>query len=225
VPDAIKKKSAMYVDGFNLYHSINDLNKPYLKWVNLKKLAQIISPSATEEIVRVVFCTAPYPGDDQKLWRHSQYVNALIAAGVACVKGHFVHEDDHCKNCRVTARKLTEKETDINLALSLINDAWLGIYEKAYLLSGDSDQAATAKLFNKQFPAKELISVSTPGRNFSLHILNYAHGKIKINEDHLERALFPRVVFNPNGRSAQRPREYDPPNGWVHPDDRPSKKK
>jgi hypothetical protein len=35
-----KKKIAVYVDGFNLYHGIKNLNKPYLKWLNLRSLAE-----------------------------------------------------------------------------------------------------------------------------------------------------------------------------------------
>ena len=32
---------ACYVDGFNLYHAINDLNKPHLKWLDIRAVAQI----------------------------------------------------------------------------------------------------------------------------------------------------------------------------------------
>src|SRR5829696_9188995 len=33
-------KVACYIDGFNLYHSIDELRKPHLKWVNLWALAE-----------------------------------------------------------------------------------------------------------------------------------------------------------------------------------------
>ena len=40
------KRVACYVDGFNLYHAIDDLRKPHLKWVNLWALAESLSALA-----------------------------------------------------------------------------------------------------------------------------------------------------------------------------------
>lgn len=216
-----QKRAALYVDGFNLYHSINDLNQPFLKWLSLWRLGEIIIPAQSERLVKVVVCTAFYPGSSQKRWRHEQFLNALRATKVECIMGHYVNEDANCRGCGDTWKKPTEKESDINLALSLINDGWLDLYDKAYLLSGDSDQAATAKSFRAQFKKKELVTVSTPGRNFSTHIIPYVDHKIQLNVDHLEKAIFPQIVINPDGLSGRRPKEYDPPNGWVHPDNRP----
>lgn len=217
-------RSALYVDGFNMYHALNDYALPYLKWLSLFKLGQIIIPSETEELVKAVFCTAYYPGSSEKRWRHDQYLNALRATGVTCALGHYVTDPIECRaDCGKIWSKRTEKEGDINLALHLFNDAWMDVYDHAYLLTADSDQAATAKLFRSQFPDKKLTTVAPPGRNFSVHITNHANAKLQLNLDHIERAIFPAVVINPTGSSGRRPREYDPPPGWVHPDDRPKK--
>lgn len=114
--------------------------------------------------------------------------------------------------------KPTEKASDINVALSVFNDGWKNIYDKAYLVTADSDQAATAAFFRAEFPTKQLISVSPPGRNFSANILRNADGKIQINKNHLERCLFSAVVLDPLGKAhGRRPREYDPPHGWTPP--------
>lgn len=218
------ERAALYVDGFNIYHAIDALARPHLKWLNLKRVGELIIPQRTQRLDRVVYCTAWYPGDQQKRWRHQQYLNALAAVGVECQFGHYVHEDMSCKNCSHVWRKPTEKETDINLAVSLINDAWLDIYDHAYLITADSDQAATARLFQKQFPNKKRTTVAPPGRNFSVHILNFAHGKITLTEEILERCLFESVVINPAGNGGHRPKEYEPPIGWIAPHLRPSKK-
>jgi hypothetical protein len=64
-----------------------------------------------------------------------------------------------------------------------------------------------------------MISVAPPGRDHSKHILHHGAKPATISVDMLERALFPKVV-----RGAQailRPYEYDPPSGWVPPDQRP----
>ncbi len=153
-------RAALYIDGFNLYHSVNDLGESFLKWCNFWKLGESIIPRQSEELVRVVFCTAYYPGDHSKKIRHERLVRALKLVGVETVLGHFSHEDAKCRDCGSIWQKPTEKATDINLALSVYDDAVQDVMDTAYLLTADTDQAATAKLFAKRFPGKKLVSVS-----------------------------------------------------------------
>lgn len=208
-------RSAFYVDGFNLFHALEDYLEPHLKWLDLWKLAELVIPSQTETVVKIVYCTAFYPGNSEKRWRHDQYLNALRIRGVDCQLGHFIREPVLCKTCSRGWDKYTEKEGDLNLALHLMNDAWLNLYDKAYLVTADSDQAATARLFAKQFPDKGLITVSPPGRNFSHHIEKHASGRLSLQKSQIERSLFPSVVLDKNGKHGRRPREWDPPIGWA----------
>src|SRR5437762_3268270 len=51
---ASKKRIAVYVDGFNLYHALKNLKKNHLKWLNLRALAEkFINPR--EEAIEAVF--------------------------------------------------------------------------------------------------------------------------------------------------------------------------
>lgn len=217
-----KARAALYIDGFNLYHAIDDLAQPHLKWLNYWKLGEIIIPKQTEELVRVTYCTAYYPGDPKKKWRHEQVIGAQKVFGVDVVLGHYVREDMDCRACGNQWQKPTEKEGDINVAIHLLRDGFLDHYDHAYLLTADSDQAATARMFNEQFPNKRLTSVVPPRRQPSVHITNYTDKrKIALNDLHLERCVMPQVVFKPGVANTRRPNEYAPPNGWVHPDQRP----
>ena len=83
-------RSAFYVDGFNLFHALEDYLEPHLKWLDLWKLAELVIPSQTETVVKIVYCTAFYPGNSEKRWRHDQYLNALRIRGVDCQLGHFM---------------------------------------------------------------------------------------------------------------------------------------
>lgn len=47
--------------------------------------------------------------------------------------------------------------------------------------------------------------------------------EIKLNVSHFERCHFGAAVSDGN-TTVNRPFEYDPPEGWVHPDDRPKDK-
>lgn len=210
-------RAAVYIDGFNLYHSIDDLKLPFLKWLDLVKLGNLIIPKATETLVKTVYCTAFHPGDSQKRWRHEQYLNALKVAGATSIFGHYIHEPKDCKACGSEWKQPNEKESDINLALSIFNDARLNVFDTAYLITADSDQAATAKMLRECFPGKKLVTVSPPGRNFSTHILANATSSIALNQGHLERCLFSAMVFKEGEKMGRRPREYNPPDGWQPP--------
>lgn len=219
--DTAPKNAALYIDGFNLYHAVDDLNKPFLKWINLWRLGSIILPQHSQKLVKVVFCTAFYPGHAKKKWRHEQFNGAQSVYGVGVQLGHYVYEDMDCRECESSWKKPTEKGGDINVAIHLIKDGMSNVYDHAYLLSSDSDQAATARMFRQTFGDKTLTTIAPPGRNFSTHIAKFAHSRIALSEDHIEKCVMPPVVFRQGVGSYRRPREYDPPQGWVHPDSRP----
>ena len=208
-PETKLARAALYIDGFNLYHAIDRLGQPHLKWLSYWRLGQGILPQRTQKLVRVVYCTAFYPGSAGKRWRHEQVIAAQRAEGVEVALGHYVHERMLCRNCGDRWEKPTEKAGDINLAIHLMHDAFEDVFDHAYLLTADSDQAATAAMFARRFPEKRLTTVAPPGRDPSVHILRHASGgKIKLNAGHLERAVMGAVVGK-----ARRPDEYAPPEG------------
>jgi hypothetical protein len=47
------KRVACFIDGFNLYHSVEELKKPHLKWLNLWGLAQAFIKPSSERLVGV----------------------------------------------------------------------------------------------------------------------------------------------------------------------------
>lgn len=217
-------RAAFYIDGFNLYHAVNDLEENFLKWTNLYGLATEVAAARKDDVVKVVFCSAFYPDDYGKRIRHELFQRALTSYGVVCVMGHYVYEPMDCRGCGREWKKPTEKETDINVALHLFDDAYQDVFDHAYLVSADSDQAATARLFARRFPDKKLLSVVPPGREPSRSMLPYIPRPITLSRDHLERAVMPGMLNDAKG-AIVRPREYAPPQGWVHPNDRPKKSK
>jgi hypothetical protein len=209
--DCSLTRAALYVDGFNLYHAINDLRQPCLKWLNLWALGALLIPQRTERLVKVAWCTAVSTKDHNKLIRHRQYIRALKASNVTILVGHFADEQRHCRSCGNSWTAPVEKQGDVNLALALLDDACRDIYDHAYLLTADSDQAGTARLFRERYVQKRLTSVSPPGRSHSKEILSHCHAKIAVSATHLERALFPKAIIQNGAVVAIRPSEYDPP--------------
>ena len=138
-----RKRAAVYVDGFNLYHSLDDLKRPYLKWLDLPRLMSSIIPR-NEVLKRTVWCTAFKPTNRARQLRHAAYLSALEARGVNCMLGHFVAHTQGCNACGHRWTSWTEKQGDVNMALSVLNDAHANLFDVAYLITADGDHAATA---------------------------------------------------------------------------------
>jgi hypothetical protein len=86
---------AAYIDGFILYHAIERLNDPLLKWANLRSLAASFVRDG-ETLDRVAFYTAYNTWDAGKRARHLNYVNALRHVGVEVVLSQFSKTTKAC---------------------------------------------------------------------------------------------------------------------------------
>ncbi len=215
---------ALYVDGFNLYHAIDNLGEPHLKWVNLWELGERLMPNRTRfRLVRAYYVSAIRKPESDKGKRHQQYVNALKHFGVECDLSHFICETVECDNCHRNWQDPQEKESDVNLALAVYDDAHRDVFDLAYMISSDSDQAATARMFKKRFPGKQLVSVAPTGLEESKAIKQYIPTQ-KLPKVALEESLLPQAVRgNVNGKLIMpfmRPASYDPPAGWHPPSQR-----
>ena len=152
---------------FFFHHAIKRLNEPHLKWVDLMRLMhRQISPK-TETVQAVYYFSAyAYWLPDQKI-RHEQYVAALNASGVQVVLGQFKDKHKHCHDCGTTWVQHEEKETDVNVALYVLNEAYRNTYDRAYIISRDSDLKPAVEMVKMQFPEKEIfISCSSASRTF-----------------------------------------------------------
>jgi hypothetical protein len=224
--NVIKKRAAFYVDGFNLYHAIDDMGKAHLKWLNYWLLCENLLTDPSDEVVKVVWCTAKTKKSPSKGERHDRMVTAQKLAGVSVKLGHFIGETKDCWTCHAQWVHPTEKEGDINVAITLLRDAFRDEYDHAYLVTADSDQAATVRMFMEEFGDKKITIVAPPGRKRSEHLHNIAQKTVCLTEDMLERAVMPAIIISPQPRiisNVRRPEEYAPPAGWVHPRDRPQK--
>lgn len=216
----VRVRGAVYIDAFNLYHAVDDLGANYLKWCNLWRLSETIMKGHAKPLVKVVWCTAYRTGDTGAKARHRALKQALELCGVTPAFGHETREPAHCRQCGNRWDIPREKATDINLALSAYRDAVDNCYDAAFIVTADTDQAATFAFIKERFPNKKLFVVTPPGRALSKHLLALADGKIQITERMLDDCALPLQVGQ-GASTVTRPHEYDPPLGWVHPDDRP----
>lgn len=218
-----RKRVVALVDGFNLYHAIEELNqdpvskkkihnKNHLKWLNLWNLSQgLIHPKNDE--LRAVYWFSAFadwiPKDSQT--RHQVYRRALQSAGVQAVMGNFKMKPRKCPKCTHKWDGHEEKESDVNLAIQLVRLAFEDQFDKAIVFSADTDLAPAIKMVKATHPQKEIL-VAIPERrmNKTNALANAAHGKIRLKESHFANNLFPDRIALPDGREITRPPHYAP---------------
>jgi uncharacterized LabA/DUF88 family protein len=209
-----RQRVSCFVDGLNLYHTVSFLKRPELQWVNLKSLSKIFLKSHSEGLSQVFYFTSfveHVSESDQKC--QQAYVRALELIGVIPILGHFKKKNRKCPSCNYRWTGHEEKETDVNIALSLLNLAYEDAFDRALVISNDSDLAPAIQLVRKLFPQKRVTTVSPPHCFHSLELMEVSSDKSKIKIKHLEKCLLPPVVTDSSRLiSAHRPPEYTPGN-------------
>ena len=141
-----KKRVMVFVDGFNLYHSLDDVDDLHkYKWLDIIKLVSLFKKS-DEYIKQVIYFTAETHAGQAKLVRQRTYNNALQFSGVKIVPGKFKDSTRRCTLCHFLYDSPEEKETDVNISISMVRNAY-GI-------------PAVNDIFNKLFIRSSLNSTS-----------------------------------------------------------------
>lgn len=166
-------RTSIYVDGFNLYFG-GLKNTPY-KWLDIKGLcSRILKPE--NDIRHIKYFTAhvsPTPADPGKHLDQQVYLRALrrTTPELDVITGQFT---THKVRKRLVSPpttgpkhaevwETTEKGSDVNLAVHMVNDAWLNVFDCAVIISGDSDLAESIKLVRTHHP-KKVVGVFAPGK-------------------------------------------------------------
>lgn len=182
-------KIVVFIDGFNLYHALNDhLQYRKYKWLNLKRLASLYvhRPDTLEQ---VLYFTTLATWDAGKVSRHKTYIRALENEGVTVVYGEFKRKQKHCRFCNRDFWSFEEKQTDVNIALYLFQLAVADRYEKAVIISGDTDLIPAVKAVHATFPGKQ-IGVVIPIGRASEDFKAQSDFHYKMREQHLSSSRF-----------------------------------
>jgi len=153
-----------YVDGFNLYHAIHDLKRPALKWLDLQALITSLAREG-ESVTEVNYFSAYATWRPDAYQRHIEYVKALEYVGVNCVLGHFKSKRKSCRSCGDQWVQHEEKETDVHIAARIVVDACENRYDRAVLITADSDLVPALDIVKSRYPLKQVF-VATPPKRF-----------------------------------------------------------
>jgi uncharacterized LabA/DUF88 family protein len=151
------KKVSFFIDGFNVYHSLKSERRfhKYL-WLDYTKLMKNFIQEG-EELGDIFYFTAyAYWRDGESLQRHKNYVAILEKLGVKPVFGEFKKKEKYCKICQKNHIGYEEKQSDVNLSVGLLVEAVKNTYEKAIIVTADSDITPAVKAVKSLFPEKKI---------------------------------------------------------------------
>lgn len=195
--------TGFYVDGFNLYHAIQALDRPELKWLNLKELATGFLRQG-DTLHTVCYFTAVQSHPAAKASRHRRYKDALRAEGVEIVDSNFQSVRKHCRDFDRNCRFQEEKRTDVALATRYVLDAFRGEVERVILVTADSDQIPAIEAIQVHSPLTQIELVIPPGRRENAKELAglFDRRPVELTAGRLAGCLLPRSVYRQDGHVA-----------------------
>ena len=211
----LKRRILVFVDGYNLYHGICDEVKKskgrdnFLKWVDIGKLAVILVGEPSYEMLGTLYFSAYADHRPTAKGRHRVYVAALKMQGAVVIMGKFKKRKRRCKICGKSFIGHEEKETDVNIAIHMMEACYDRSCNEIFLISGDTDMVGPIKLIKKRFPEITIRILAPPNRGNS-ELRQIADDFKQITRQHVADSLLPKAV-TAGGKTITRPPEYDPP--------------
>lgn len=177
-------RTNVYIDGFNLYHAICELNDEHLKWVDLHLLSRNIL-NKYQELGTVTYFSAYATWRPDSYKRHRSYVAALQERGVRTIMGRFKEKRVTCQAaCKQPYTTHEEKETDVNIASHLIADTLHRKFDTALVVTADTDIASAVRLARSFATAHMRINTVAPPGRFANgreldHLFEITKGKLR----------------------------------------------
>ncbi len=212
----MKKNTYIYIDGLNFYYGLVK-NSPY-KWLDFKSLFAKVLPNDFN-ILKIKYFTAKikaFPTDPQAPHRQAIYLRALEKwiSEIEIFYGSFLINVKKRKlenpildihgNAITETRVIVpeEKGSDVNLAVHLLNDAWLDLYDWAVVVSNDSDLCESLRLTRANCGKKILliptISSQSGLRKPTTQLSRNVDKMLMIRQSSLANSQLPSVIPGTN---------------------------
>lgn len=215
--DSSKKTVNFFVDGFNFYYGLKDMTKMKpdwrkFYWIDIVKLFEQFLQEG-EEMGTVHYFTAR-PKNVGKTARQNMLMLCNKAISGEKLKIHYGKYQDKTITCRAKGgcgsefMHWEEKQTDVNLAIKMVEECHHENCNKIILVSGDSDFLPPLNLIKNFYKHIEL-SVMFPPCKFTNSIDNIGIPIISMDahKPKWNRALLDPVLVI-NGKTHRKPTEW-----------------
>ncbi|HOQ45249.1 MAG TPA: NYN domain-containing protein [Bryobacteraceae bacterium] len=202
----------VYIDGFNLYYGIRGSGLGRYLWLNLCSFSQkIIKPH--QELRAVRYFTSRVAKPESKRKRQSAYLEALQTLDrsmLSITYGNYQSAPFKCRHCARHSEVQNEKQTDVNIAVAMLVDAFRDRFDKALLVSADSDLCPAIEAVHCLFPAKRVVVCFPPGRA-SKELAKVSGSCYRISRATLRQCQMPPIIETANGFKLRKPEYWDSP--------------
>lgn len=207
------KNTIFLVDGFNLYHSVKDLQQDSgvcTKWLNLRHLCisllPLIDKHASLKQIYYFSAFATHLNDPAVLLRHRNYVECLKSTGVIPIMSRFKPKTIKCPNCGQITVRHEEKETDVAIASKLLELLCLNACENVVLMTGDTDLVPAIKCAKQLFSSRRIF-VAFPYRRKNKELAQVATS-FKIKQDRYMAHQLPDPFTLNDGKQISKPASW-----------------
>jgi uncharacterized LabA/DUF88 family protein len=190
------------------------MSKQPAKWLDLRKLCENLLPPIGKalgeraELAAVHYFSAyafhRTPHDRAVVDRHATYVAALQSTGVRVVMSRFKNKEMHCPLCNRVYLRPEEKETDVAMAMKLLEVFTVGEASTAVLVAGDTDLLPAIATARRLFPQRG-IGIVTPFLRHTTQMQTAGDFHFGISQRMVQSAQFPTVITLPDGGELTRP--------------------
>ena len=207
------KKVIVLVDGFNLYHSITDLEfreKIKVKWLDINSLCNsYLYLFGKDAIIEELYFFTAFPHhriskDSDIINRHKKYLRCLEDTGLKIIYGRFKSKMSFCPECRKRSEKFEEKETDVAISIKLFELLHNNKADIFLLITGDTDLSPAIKTCKSLFPLKTIL-FAFPYRRKNNELAKLAPGSFTIRSMQYSNHLFNDPYTLSDGREISKP--------------------
>lgn len=195
-----------------MYHSvrvaISDHHLTCGKWLDLARLCRnylsACGPDSVLQSVTYFSALAHHAGSGAPA-RHQVFIEANKHNGVNVVLGQFKNKKVKCKAaCGQEGWGHEEKETDVNIAIALIELFMTDACDTVVIVSGDSDLAAAVRAGKRLFPTKR-IGACFPYKRKSKELMQISDFQIKFDAHNYVRFQLPPILTLTDGTQITKP--------------------
>lgn len=205
---------AFLVDGFNVYHSIRDVERQVgdasAKWLDLRSLctSYLYRFEGYAELEAIHYFTA-YAGhrSPETVNRHKRYIRCLEDTGVTIELAQFKEKSIRCKKCGRHFTKYEEKETDVAIAVRLLEVLVEDRCDTAVILSGDTDLASAYRTAGRLVPEKT-VTFAFPYNRANSELKQLSDASFKVGTQQYLNHQFDDPYVLTDGA------EIDKPSSW-----------
>lgn len=200
-------KVTFLIDGFNVYHSILQLRDDTghsTKWLNLFSLCSSYIPTLfgkEHKLESVYYFTALAEHfrnkEPEKIERHKIYIKCLESTGIKVIYGRFKRRGN----------KYEEKQTDVAIAVKLLEILCTNKCDTVVIVSGDTDLIPALKACRRLFPEKKAI-FGFPYRRSNNELSTLVPESFKIKQKQYKRHQLPNPVILSNGVKIHKPLKW-----------------